>query len=111
MRVIQITKPEYCNETIRKAINFILTNVEIVDKSDEYKGGVQIGELMAKITDKTILNDTVKLLKDNGYFTNNNEFSKIANNAIIKPEIAADVKVRVKAICYELLLKKRELYK
>jgi len=108
MRVIQITKPEFSNEIIKDAIDFIL-NTDVVDDielGEPSKKGMNIGDMMMHINDMKLLKNTLKLLKSNGFYTNNTEFTNVANIAISNPEIGADVTVRIEAICYGLLLKK-----
>lgn len=108
MRVIQISKPEYSNETIKKEVDFVLETNEIdgVILNDADHKGMLIGGFLSHITDRELLKKTLYLLKNKGYFTHKKDFDNVTTQVNKKTKISESIAVRFEAICYGELLKK-----
>ncbi len=114
MQVIEIKTPELPNELINDTINLILKSDKIdgVAYSELSRKGMSIGDLMTfGISDKNILNGIMENLKSNGFYTDNKDLSWVDKELLNKPEIDADLAVRIQSIYNGIVLKKESYLK
>jgi len=94
----------YTNNEIKQALNSFLS-IEGKELNGASFNCFHIGELIMSITNEPLLKASINLLIGQGYIQNAEQPIFVVDRIINQPEFTAAEAIRIKAICYGILLK------
>lgn len=107
MKIYPFNKILYTNKILFNTINNILDTVDIgdVDIKDIHLKGMNIGELLMSVSDGETLEKSMDVIDKRGFFMVDNEHINMVDEIVVKAVAEGVDGVRVKSICYGILLK------
>ena len=107
MEIYPLNKILYTNKILFNTINDILDTVDIgeVDIKNIHSKGMNIGELLMSVSDGETLEKSMDELNKRSFFMLDNEHINMVDEIVVKAVADGVDGVRVKSICYGILLK------